>query len=549
MSKIEIAGLGGLNENGKNIYAVSVDDNIFVFDVGLKFATDKMYGIDYIIPSFKHLIDNKDKIVGVFISHAHQENMGALSDLVRELPEINVYATNFACEILKEDAVSKDVVIKNLHVIEPHKKININKELSVFPFSVSHSSPETVGYVINTNDGGIVYMADSIIDPVMTHPYDMDLGKIAYVGKQGVLMLMAESVFSEKKGHTSPNHKLTRFFEGVLEKSEGRVIFSVLPLHIYNIQQILDAVSKTERKVVIMGKKLQNIVNIALNTNSLTFDKNRIGDLRDLKGEDTVLLVSNDRENAYANLSRIVQGYDKYVTLQKTDTVVFADPSYDAYELIKVNLMDDISKLGATLATIPDHNSVRLHASSEDIMLLIKLFNPKYYMPIKGEYRYQVGNAKLAEAVGIPKENIFLKENGDIVRIVNKKAVECFDKVEVDTILIDGKAGDDLGEVVIKDREVLGDSGLLLISATLNKKTKTIEAGPEILTKGFIYVKDNMDMIEEMKEMTINTIQENVKGTYADYQKIKNDLRDTLSKYVFNKTACRPIILIVIQEI
>lgn len=548
MSKIDIASLGGLNENGKNIYVVNVDDNIFVFDAGLKFAMDKMYGIDYIIPSFKYLVDNKEKIAGVFISHAHQENMGALSDLVREIPELKVYATNFACEIIKEDANNKGVEIKNLITIEPHKKININKELSVFPFSVTHSSPETVGYVINTKDGAIVYMADFIIDPTMTKPYDMDLGKIAYVGKQGVLFLMAESVFSEKQGHTSPNHKLTRFFEGVIDKSEGRVLFSVLPLHIYTIQQIFDAI-KDDRKVVIMGKKLQNIVSIAFKTGSLKFDQSKIGDLRDLKKENTIVIVGNERENAYANLSRIVNGYDKYITLEKTDTICFSEPSYDAYELLRVNLMDQIAKLGANLETVPDKNSVRLHASAEDIMLLIKLFNPKFYMPIKGEYRYQVGNAKLAEKVGIKPENIFLKENGDIVRIVDKKAVECFDKLEVDTTIIDGKAGDDLGEVVIKDREVLGDSGLLLISVTLNKKTKTIEAGPEILTKGFIYAKDNMDMIEEMKEMTIKTITENTKGTYADYQKIKNDLREILSKYVFNKTACKPIILTVIQEI
>lgn len=548
MSKIEVVGLGGLNENGKNLYAVSVDDRLFVFDAGLKFAPDKMYGIDYIIPSFKYLEENKDKIVGVFITHAHHENMGGLIDLIRELPELNVYATNFSCQIINEEVKNKGIELKNLHKIEAHKKINFG-ELSVFPFSVTHSVPETVGYVINTKDGAIVYMADFIIDPTMNYPYDMDLGKIAYVGKQGVLLLMAESIFSEKEGHTSPKHKLTKFFESVVDRSEGRVIFTVLPLHIYTIQEIFDSLKDTDRKVVIMGKKLQTIVNIAIEGGYLRCDKNRIGDLRDLKDDKTVLIVSNDRENAYSNLDRIVNGYDKFVTLKETDTVCFADPSYDAYELVKVKLMDDIAKKGAHIKTVPSKNSVRLHASSEDIMLLIKLFSPKYYMPIKGEYRYQVGNAKLAERVGIKPENIFLKENGDIVRIINKKAVECFDKVFVDTTIIDGKNGDDLGEIVLKDREVLGDSGLLLVSATLDKKTKEIISGPEILTKGFIYVKDNMDMIDEIKEMTTNIIKSNVRGTYADYQKIKNDLRESMSKYIFTKTACKPIILTVIQEI
>ena len=548
MSKIEVFGLGGLNENGKNLYVVNVDGKLFIFDSGLKYAPDKVYGIDYIIPSFDYLKNNRDKIIGLFVSHAHYENMGSVADLVREIPEINVYATKYTSLILEAEAKNKGVEIKNLHKIDAHKKINF-KDLSVFPFAVTHSAPETVGFVINTKDGAIVYMADFIIDPTMGYPYEMDLGKIAYVGKQGVLLLMSESTFSEKEGHTSPKHKLKKFFESVIDKAEGRVIFSVLPLHIYTMQEIVDAMENSDRKVVIMGHKLQNVVNIAIKGGYLKNTEGKIGDLRDLNKEDTIILVSNERENVYANLDKIINGYDKYVSLKETDTVVFAEPSYDAYELARVRLMDDIAKKGAHLETVPDKNSVRLHASSEDIMLLIKLFNPKYYMPIKGEYRYQVGNARLAEKVGVPIENILLKENGDVARIVNKELQECFDKVFVDTTIIDGKNGDDLGEIVLKDREVLGDSGLLLVSATLDKKSKEIIAGPEVLTKGLINVKDNMDMIDEMKKIMVDIIKANVKGTYADYQKIKNDLRESLSKSVFNKTECKPIILTVIQEI
>lgn len=548
MSKIDVVSLGGLNENGKNLYTVSVDDRIFVFDSGLKYAPDKMYGIDYIIPSFKYLIENKDKIAGVFITHAHYENMGALTDLVREIPEVKVYATRFSCMIINDEANNKGVKIKNLIEIAPHKKISFG-ELSVFPFSVTHSAPESVGYVINTKDGAVVYMADFIIDPTMDVPYDMDLGKIAYVGKQGVLLLMAESVFSEKQGHTSPNHKLKRFFDSVIDKNQGRIIFTVLPLHIYTIQEIFNSIKNTDRKIVIMGKKLGNIINIAINGGYLKNTEGKIGDLSNLKDPNSIVLVSNDRENAYGNLSRIVNGYDKFITLKESDAVCFAEPTYDAYELIRVRLMDEIAKRGANIETVPSKNNVRLHASAEDIMLLIKLFNPKYYMPIKGEYRYQVGNALLAENVGMNKDNIFLKENGDIVRIIDKKHIECFDKVEVDSIIIDGKSGDDLGEVVIKDREVLGDSGLLLVSATLDKKTKEIMAGPEVLTKGLINVKDSKDMIEEIKNKTTDAIKANVKNSYADYPKIKSEIREVLLKYVFNETACKPIVLTVIQEI
>jgi ribonuclease J len=548
MSKIDVISLGGLNENGKNLYTVSVDGKLFVFDAGLKYAPDKMYGIDYIIPGFKYLVENKNRIEGVFISHAHYENMGALTDLVREIPDVKVYATKFACAIINDEAANKDVKIKNLIEISPYKQISFGK-VSIFPFSVTHSVPETVSYVINTEDGAIVYMADFLIDPTMDKPYDMDLGKIAYVGKQGVLLLMAESVFSEKQGHTSPSHKLDKFFASVIDKSEGRVIFTVLPLHIYIIQQIFNSIKGTDRKVVIMGKKLGSIVNIAINNGYLKNAEGKIGDLTNLKDPNSILIVSNDRENAYGNLARIVKGYDKFITLKETDTVCFAEPTYDAYELIRSKLMDDIARIGTNIETVPAKNAVRLHASAEDLMLLIKLLNPKYYMPIKGEYRYQVGNAILAENVGMSKDDIFLKGNGEVLKFVNGQHQECFDKVEEDSIIIDGKSGDDLGEIVIKDREVLGDSGLLLVSTTLDKRTKQIIAGPEVLTKGFINIKDSTELLDGIKQKTRDVITSNVSSNYADYPKMKNEIREALLRLIFNKTACKPIILTVIQEI
>ena len=259
MNKIKLLALGGLNENGKNLYVLEVEDKILVFDVGLKFAPDKMYGIDYIIPDFKYLKENKDRIVGVFITHAHYENMGALTDLIRELPELNVYCTKFVNNILLEEAKEDKVDIKNINIIKAYKKLNFG-EFSVFPFSVSHSVPESVGYAVNTKDGVVVYMSDFIIDSTMSDNYEMDLGKLAYIGKQGVLLLMCESVFAEKKGFTSPNHKLESFFTSVVERHKERVIFTVLPLHISTIQEIFNSVRGKDRKVIVMGKKLQNIV-------------------------------------------------------------------------------------------------------------------------------------------------------------------------------------------------------------------------------------------------------------------------------------------------
>lgn len=548
MSNIKIMSLGGLNENGKNMYTITIDGKILIFDVGLKYASDNMYGVDYIIPDFSYLVQNQEKIIGVFISHAHYENMGALTELIKTIPNIKVYATNYTSKIIDIECREENVLIKNLNIIKPHKKISF-KNFSIFPFSVSHSAPESVGYSINTKDGAIVYMADFVIDPTMNGYYDMDLGKLAYIGKQGVLALMCESVFAEKKGFTSPRHKLDKFFRSVIDKNDGRIIFSLLSLHLHTIEEIFNALKGKKRKVVIMGKKLQLIINMAIKEGFLNVSPNLIGDLTNLKDENSVILVSNDREMPFYNLNRIVSGYDKFITLKNTDTIVFAEPSYDAYELTEVKLKNDIAIMGANIESVPRENSVRLHASSEDIMLIIKLFNPKYYIPIKGEYRYQVENGNLAYNVGLKKENILLKENGDVIHITNGELIDDFEHIEVNDILIDGKSISDVGELVLKDREMLGNNGVVLISATMSKKSKKIIVGPEVLTRGFIYVKDNMDLIEEIKQKSEEIIKKNTNEKYADYTKIRNDIREEIGTVLYKKTESKPVILTVIQEV
>ena len=548
MNKIKVFSLGGLNENGKNLYIVEINNRIIIFDAGLKYATEKMLGVDYIIPDFKYLIENRRRIVGVFITHAHYENIGCLTDLVKAIPEIHVFATNYASKVIEIEANDAEVTIKNMHIIKPHRKIDF-KEFSVFPFSVSHSAPETVGYSINTENGAIVYMADYVIDPTMKGNYDMDLGKLAYIGKQGVLLLMNESVFAEKTGFTSPKHKLDKYFKDVVEKAEGRIIFSVLPLHLLTMQNIFDAIKGTKRKAVIMGKYLQSIVDMAIKEGYLQVDKNVIGDLSNLKDENSIILVNNDREAPYYNLSRMVNGYDKFVSLLPTDSICFADPSYDAIELALVRLKNDIAIKGATIYEVPKDKSVRLHASSEDLMLMVKLFNPKYYMPIKGEYRYQVRNAELAMQVGLPKENIFLKENGDVIELVDGEFKDNFEHIEVDDVLIDGKSSNDVGELVLKDREMLGNNGLILISATVDKKTKQIINGPEVLSKGFIYEIDDTDLINEIKTRSLEIIKKNTHDSkYADYVKIRTDIREEIGSFIYKKTESKPVLLTVIQE-
>ncbi len=544
MSKIKIMGLGGLSETGKNTYVVEVDNSIFILDCGLKFATENLYGIDYIIPDFEYLVKNKKKIKGLFLTHGHYENMGATNDLVRIIPNLKVYCTKFTKYVLETDGLNP----KNIVEIEPHKKLNF-RDVSIFPISVSHSTPDAVMYVINTRDGAICYTGDFIIDPLMRGAYDMDLGKIAYVGKKGVLALLQESSFSERSGHTSPNHRLVGVFKEAISHTKNRLMFLVLPTHLYTIQEIFDAAKNTHRKIIVMGKQLQNLIDMAMKEKYLEVQEGLLGDLSNIDDKDAIILMADSKQNPYACISKVLSGYDKFIHLKETDTIVFAEPRYDENEKLLVKIENDLAMHGCEIVSIPKGKTILHHASKEDLMLMIKLLNPKYYMPVKGEYRYMVNNADLASSLGIPDSNILLKQNGDIVEINNGVLQDNFKSIKVNDVLIDGKSNDDVGDLVIKDRQMLSENGIVLISATISKKTREILVGPEVTTRGFIYIKDSKDMIDEIKNIALTVITRNITDRYVEYTKIKTEIREELGKYLYNETECKPMIIAVIQEV
>ena len=548
MSKIKLFALGGQNENGKNMYVIEVDKNILVFEAGLNYATEETLGIDYIIPNIEYLKNNKERIKGIFLTHGHDENVGALADILPELEGVKVYGSKFTIDLVKEELETYNVDTSLLIEIKPYKALNIDK-LIIFPMQFSHSIPGNLGYAVYTDDGVIMYTTDFVFDSLMDGNYRTDIGKIAYIGKQKVLCLITESMYAAKEGFTSPNHRIYNIIRECLNKSQGRIIFNVLNSHLYVIQELFNEVSKTEKKIVIMGKKLQNIINNAINNGYLKIDKRFIGDLSNLNDKNTIILNSNEREKPYYNIIKIVNGYDKFIKLNDNDTVFLSTPVYEGIEKTYYHLLDEIAKKGCNIVTLPPKKVLNYHASSEDLMLLIDLLNPKYYFPARGEYRYMVANASLAEKQGIPKENIILKLNGEVVEIIDGKLIESYKKVPSGSILIDGKSSDDVGELVIKDREMLSNNGIMIISITINKKNKKMLASPEILTRGFIYVKDSTDLINSLKEMITKIVLDNTKNNYIEYGKVKSSIREELSKYLVNQTGNKPMIITVVQEI
>ena len=548
MSKIKIFGLGGLNEVGKNMYVVEVDNDIFVFDAGLKYADDKMLGVDYIIPNYDYLKENKKRIKGVFITHGHDAQMGALSDILLDIKDLKIYASPFTLDVIKNQFKEDNIETENLFEVQPHKKITFGKN-SIFPISLTHAVPDTVGYVLYTPDGAIFYTGNFVFDSTMRGPYETDIGKLAYVGKQGVLCLLSESLYADKQGFTSPNHRISSVIRETLNTNNGRILFNIFQAQLYRIQELFNEVSKTNRKIVIMGKTLENLIHNAIDKGYMNFDKTRIGNIHQVNDPNIVVIISDEREKPFSNIKRIIKGYDKFITLSEKDTVIFASPVYEGMEKSSTKVLDDLSKIGSNIITLPNKKYLSHHASSEDLMLMLGLMKPKYYFPVIGEYRHQVANKDNALKVGMKEENIILKLNGEVATFINGELKDTGETVKVEDILIDGKTVGDIGELVLKDRESLSENGIVIVTVTLDKQSKQILAGPEILTRGFVYVKDNIDLIKEAQNISLDIIESNIGPKYVDFTKIKTEIRDRVGKYLYDETECKPMILIVVQEV
>ena len=548
MSKIKIFSLGGLNENGKNMYVVQVDKDIFIFDAGLKYANEKMLGVDYIIPDYDFIKKNKKDIKGIFITHGHDENEGAVIDIIKEVKDIDIYSCKFTCDIIRRELEDEGMKYNNLHEIEPHKNINFGKN-SIFPIGLTHSIPDNVGYVLNTEDGAIVYTGNFVFDSSLQGSYKTDIGKVAYIGKQGVLCLLNESEYADRPGYTVPRNRISSKVRDILLHNEGRVIVTVFTAHISRIQELLSEVENTNRRVVIMGKKLQQLINYTIDNGYIKFDKERIGTLNNISDKDSVILISNEGEKPFVNLERIANGYDKYIKILPTDTVFYLDPITVNNERLAVKLSDDIAKLGSKVVSLSQKEYLLNHASIEDLKLMINLMNPKYYFPVSGEYRHMVSNADVALSMDIPKENIILKQNGEAAIFEKGKLLNETEKIDINELLIDGNSTKDIGELVLKDREMLSENGIVIVCATLDKKTRKVLAGPEILTRGFIYVKENIDFINQIKEISSEIINKSISSNYVDYSKIKTDLRDILGNFFYNETECKPMVITLINEI
>ncbi len=547
MSKIKIFALGGLGENGKNMYCVDVENEIIIFDVGFRYPDETMYGIDTVVPDFTYLRENGDRIKAIFLSHGHMDNVGAINDFVRIFPNVPIYGSEptmmMVNYILDESGLKSD----NLKTIKRFENISFGK-FSVFALPLTHSAPENFGFALNTNQGIIFYASDYIFDHSATEIYSTDIGKLAYLGKQGVLCLLSESLQASKTGHTSPEHRISDTLADFFENAGDRAFVMLYSSNFYRIQEVLNESKAVGRKVVIYGKRLTDIVNVGIDKGFFDFDKSdlvSIFNVSKYEGEITVI-VSGERDRPFSGMERIVNGKDKYLNLTAEDSVLIAATPVPNTEMEATKVTNDIYRSGATVKVVNKKTVRGAHASKEDILLMLELLNPKYLIPIKGEYRHQISVRNAALSKRFEPENILMLSNGNVVEF-EKGVAKLGKDVEVGDVLVDGHTISE-GEVVLKDRELLKENGIIIVSCALNFNSKKIAAGPEIVTRGFIHIQENKDYIDELKNESRKIIAEALDNS-ASYNEIQKTIREKLSSYIYDEKGRRPMIITMIQTL
>lgn len=554
MSKIKIFALGGLGENGKNMYCVDINNKIFVLDAGLKYPTQELFGVDSIIPDFSYLEQNKNRIVGLFLSHGHEDHIGAVPKLLK-LMNIPIYASYFTLAILKDALESQGHDLENyeFHTVSSRKTLNFGSVLVDF-YRVTHSIPESLGIAITTDDGVIVYAPDFTFDQNVQGVYKTDFEKLSKIVGKKVLALLIESLGAERVGATHSTEALDYTLNQAFYQAKSRVIVSAFSTDLVRIQKIIDIALKYERNIAIIGRKTQRIVDIAVNLGYLRIPEEKLVSLRFIddknKNElkDAVVLVTGDRHEPFYMLQRMVKKLDRLIHINKEDTIILLTPPVPGTEKIAARTLDILYRYDTNVVKINKAILPPSHASSEDIKLLINILNPKYIIPVVGEYRHQYAMNRLCVQHGYDQENVFVMDNGVVLNIEYGDVVKSKEKVNSGDILVDGILDGDLNDIVLRDRGLLSEDGVLLVIANIDARTKKILTEPEIVSRGFIYMKENEELIKEVEEIFYKVSKRILSNKYIDWRVYRESLKDDISKHLYRETKRRPIIIPVLID-
>jgi ribonuclease J len=548
-SKLKIIPLGGLEQIGMNITAFEYEDSIVVVDCGLSFPTDDMLGVDLVIPDITYLKNNINKVKGFVITHGHEDHIGALPYVLHEI-NVPVYATKLTMGII-ENKLTEHNLIHNVRrkVVKFGQSINLGCFRIEF-IKTNHSIVDAAALAIYSPAGIIVHTGDFKVDYTPVYGDAIDLQRFAELGKKGVLALMCDSTNAERPGFTPSEKKLGPVFDSLFEEhKKTRIIIATFASNVDRVQQIINSADKFGRKVVVEGRSMVNIIETASNLGRISIPENTLIDIDRLKNypkDKTVIITTGSQGESMAALSRMANGMHKKVSIGKGDTVIFSSNPIPGNEKAVTNIINELSKKGADVIFQDTH--VSGHACQEEIKLIYTLTKPKYSIPVHGEYKHLKAQAKIAMDLGIDKDNVFILQSGDVLSLDADNA-GITGKVPVGGVLVDGLGVGDVGNVVLRDRQHLAEDGILIVVLSLDGATGELLAGPDIVSRGFVYVKESDELLEESRKLIEKAVLTCLKKNITDWGKIKGTIKDTLGDFIWKKTKRRPMILPIIMEI
>lgn len=552
MSNIKLIALGGVRENGKNLYIAEVDESIFILDVGLKYPENEQLGVDFVIPNMDYLFENKDRISGVFLTHGHADAIGALPYLLTET-KVPVFGSELTIELAKLFVKGNDTVKKfnDFHVIDEDTEIDFGGTIVSF-FKTTHSIPESLGIVLKTSEGNIVYTGDFKFDQTASQSYATDFARLAEIGREGVLALLSDSANADSSIQVASESEVGKEITDTIGDWNGRVIVAAVASNLSRIQQVFEAAAKTGRRVVLTGFDIENIVRTAIRLKKLSLVDERLlikpKEMSKFEDHELIILETGRMGEPINGLRKMSIGRHRYVEIKEGDLIYIVTTPSIAKEALVARVENMIYQAGGVVKLITQDLRVSGHGNERDLQLMLNLLQPKFLFPIQGEYRELAAHAKAAMAVGMLPENIFIPKRGSIMEY-EKGDFLLAGAVPAGDVMIDGNAIGDVGNIVLRDRKVLSEDGIFIVAITVNRRDKKIISKAKVHTRGFVYVKKSRDILRESADLINNTVEDYLAKDNFDWGELKGAVRDSLAKYLFEQTKRRPAILPVVMEV
>lgn len=553
MSKINFVSLGGCQELGKNLYVVEVDSKIYVLDCGIKYPTSELYGVDYISPDMSYLESRKNDIAGLFLTHGHEEACGAVYEFVTKFPNVKIFGSHFTLALVQDILKCKNIDITKLRFIEVNNKTLYkmpNSQVSLRFFNTAHNIYDSYGIIINTPDGNIIYTSNFTFDQNQHQAdYTLMFQALVRAANEGVLALLPESQGALYESSRGTILEFKQRIENIFVKAKGRLIFSMFSNDLQRIQQIIDIASSFNRNIAVLGRKTQRTINLGMNMGYLRVPEDRLVNLKFIdetnKNDDPnlVVIVTGERHEPYYMLQRMANRRDRLININSNDNVVILTNPYPGTEKMAARTLDMIYRVCTNVTTFKQNLLPESHADREELKMMINLLHPKYIIPVQGEYRHQYACIQIAKCVGFDINNLLIADNGDIYNFTNGTLTGIKAQAEVGEIMNDGDVAGDVGRVVMKDRELLGESGVILVYANINPRTKEIVTKPQVVSKGFSYINEHPEFSESIQGVFEKVSEKFLNASRIEWQDYKSSVREAISRLVYKEANCSPIII------